>query len=138
MRRLVYLLWLTVLPLLATRCPAKNKAAAATSPARATSPVPAPATAACPPDKIRAKIAELKAQPKANPAFEVWSYTYKGQLVYLVTADCCDQYTTVYDACLNMLCAPSGGFTGRGDGQCPDFNEKATDKKLVWRDPRQE
>lgn len=133
MRRLVYLIWLTVLPLLAARCPAKNSAAAATNPASAASQAPAPT---CPPDKIQTKIAELKAQPKANPAYEVWEYKYQGQRVYLVTADCCDQYTTVYDACLNMLCAPSGGFTGRGDGLCPDFNEKATDKKLVWRDPR--
>jgi hypothetical protein len=133
MRRLVYLIWLTALPLLAARCPAQNSAAAATSPAGATRPAQAPA---CPPDKIQTKIAELKAQPKANPAYEVWAYKYQGQQVYLVTADCCDQYTTVYDACLNVLCAPSGGFTGRGDGLCPDFNEKATDKKLVWRDPR--
>jgi len=136
MRRLVYLIWLGALPLLATRCPAKNKAAAAI-PARGAKQAPASA-AACPPDKIQAKIAELKAQPKANPAYEVWEYKYQGQQVYLVTADCCDQYTTVYDACLNVLCAPSGGFTGRGDGRCPDFNEKATDKKLVWRDPRKE
>jgi hypothetical protein len=132
MRRLVYLIWLGILPLLAARCPAKNKAAA---PAGATRPA-ATAAAECPPDKIQTKIAELKAQPKANPAYEVWEYKYQGQKVYLVTADCCDQYTTVYDACLNVLCAPSGGFTGRGDVQCPDFNEKATDKKLVWRDPR--
>lgn len=137
MRRLVYLIWLTTLPLLAARCPAQNKATAAASPAYTAGQAPAPA-AACPPDKIQTKIAELKAQPKANPAYEVWEYQYRGQKVYLVTADCCDQYTTVYDACLNVLCAPSGGFTGRGDGKCPDFNEKATDKKLVWRDPRKE
>jgi hypothetical protein len=134
MRRLVYLIGLAALPLLASRCPAKNKSAAATNPAGAAAPAAAPA--ACPPDKIQTKIAELKAQPKANPAYEVWEYKYQGQQVYLVTADCCDQYTTVYDTCLNVLCAPSGGFTGRGDGRCPDFNEKATDKKLVWRDPR--
>lgn len=127
MRRLVYLVWLGALPLLASRCPAKNKAAAAEKTAT---------TADCPPAKIQAKIAELKAQPKANPAYEVWECKYQGQKVYLVSADCCDQFVTVYDACLNLLCAPSGGFTGRGDGQCPDFNEKATDKKLVWRDPR--
>jgi len=121
MRRFAYLVWLGALQLLAARCPSKNKAAGA---------------ADCPPNRIEAKIAELKAQPKANPAYEVWSYKYKGQQVYLVTADCCDQYNTVYDACLNVLCAPTGGFTGRGDGQCPDFSEQATDKKLVWRDPR--
>ncbi len=130
MRRLVYMIWLAALPLLATRCPAKNKAATAASQA-------APAARAdCPPAKLEAKIAELKTQPKANPAYEVWEYKYQGQKVYLISAPCCDNYATLYDACLNVLCAPSGGFTGRGDGLCPDFNEKATDKKLVWRDPR--
>ena len=126
MRRLVYLAWMGALPLLATRCPAQNKAAAAQT----------KATAQCPPDGIKAKIAELQAQPKANPSYEIWEYKYQGQKVYLITADCCDQYTTVYDACLHTLCAPSGGFTGRGDGLCPEFNKQATDKKLVWRDPR--
>jgi hypothetical protein len=137
MRRLVSLLGLAALPLLAARCPAQNKAAAAASPARGAGQASVSATP-CPPDKIQTKIAELKAQPKANPAYEVWEYQYQGQRVYLVTADCCDQYTTVYDACLNVLCAPSGGITGRGDGKCPDFNEKASEKKLVWRDPRKE
>ena len=90
----------------------------------------------CPPTGIQAKIAELKAKPKANPAYEVWAYKYQGHKVYLVTADCCDQYSTLYDECMQVLCAPSGGFTGRGDGHCPQFAQEATDKKLVWRDPR--
>lgn len=127
MKRLVYLACMGTLPLLATRCPAQNKATNAQTQAAATP---------CPPEGIKAKIAELQAQPKANPSYEIWEYKYQGQKVYLISADCCDQYNTVYDACLRPLCAPSGGFTGRGDGQCPDFNEKATDKKLVWRDPR--
>jgi len=130
MRRLVSLIWLVTLPLLASRCPAKNKAATA---AHQTAPT---TTADCPPAKIQAKIAELKAAPKASPAYEVWECKYMGQKAYLISAPCCDNYNTLYDTCLNALCAPSGGFTGRGDGQCPDFNEKATDKKLVWRDPR--
>jgi hypothetical protein len=127
MRRLVYLIGLVALPLLASRCPTKNKAEAAAANATA---------ADCTPAKIQARIAELKAQPKANPAYEVWECNYMGQKAYLISAPCCDNYTTLYDTCLNVLCAPSGGFTGHGDGQCPDFNEKSTDKKLVWRDPR--
>jgi len=118
MRRFLRLACLGILPLLAFRCPSKSSAPG------------------CPPGGIQKKIAELKAQPKANPAYEVWAYKYQGQTVYLISAPCCDNYNTVYDECLNVLCAPSGGFTGRGDGLCPDFNEKATDKKLVWRDPR--
>ncbi|RZK15394.1 MAG: hypothetical protein EOO56_22925 [Hymenobacter sp.] len=90
----------------------------------------------CPADGIQTKIAELQAKPKGNPAYEVWAYKYQGRRVYLVTSSCCDQYITLYDACLNVLCAPSGGLTGHGDGGCPQFYQEATDKQLVWRDPR--
>ncbi|AWM33636.1 DUF6970 domain-containing protein [Hymenobacter nivis] len=85
---------------------------------------------------IQAKIAELEALPKSNPAYEVWQYTFRGQPVYLVTAPCCDQYETLYDACLNVLCAPGGGLSGQGDGRCPEFYRLAADRQLVWRDPR--
>ncbi len=93
-------------------------------------------TPECQGRSIQTIIDELKAKPKANPAAEVWAYTYQNQKVYRVTADCCDQYETLYDACLNVLCAPSGGFGGGGDGRCPQFYQDATDKQLVWRDPR--
>jgi hypothetical protein len=85
---------------------------------------------------IQTKIAELQALPKGNPAYEVWQYAYQGRKVYLVTSSCCDQYITLYDECLNVLCAPSGGFTGKGDGRCPEFYQLSTDRQLVWRDPR--
>ena len=85
---------------------------------------------------VQTKIAELQAQPKGNPAYEMWQYTFHSQKVYLVTATCCDQYDTLYDECLNVLCAPSGGFSGKGDEQCPEFYQLSTDRQLVWRDPR--
>lgn len=43
----------------------------------------------------------------------------EGQIVYLHMALCCDQFNKAYDADGRYLCAPSGGFTGRGDGRCP-------------------
>lgn len=43
----------------------------------------------------------------------------EGQIVYLHMALCCDQFDKAYDANGRYLCAPSGGFTGRGDGRCP-------------------
>lgn len=43
----------------------------------------------------------------------------EGQLVYLHMALCCDQFNKAYDADGRYLCAPSGGFTGQGDGRCP-------------------
>jgi len=97
---------------------------------------PTPA-AARPTGGLQAKIAELQAKPKGNPAYTIWSYSWQGQKVYLASEQtCCDQYLTLYDECFRALCAPSGGFSGKGDGRCPQFYQDATDQQLVWRDPR--
>ena len=88
------------------------------------------------PDAIQAKIAELKRQPKQNPPAAVYSYLYHGQVVYTISSDCCDQFNYLYDKDLNIICAPSGGLTGRGDGRCPDFTTAATQEHLLWRDSR--
>jgi hypothetical protein len=92
------------------------------------------------PDSSRAlgaKIAELQAKPKGNPAYTIWAYTWNGQRVYLASDQtCCDQFTTLYDECFNALCAPSGGITGKGDGRCTEFYQQATNQQLVWRDSR--
>lgn len=121
MRKLRLLGWALVssLPLLALQCSDSNRE-------------PAPECSA----SIQTKITELQALPKGNPGYEVWQYTYQGHKVYLVTSSCCDDYTTLYDECLNVLCAPSGGFTGKGDGRCPEFYQLSADRQLVWRDPR--
>jgi hypothetical protein len=68
-----------------------------------------------------------------NPPLEIWSYQYNNQLVYLTIGDCCDQYDRVYTSDCTLLCAPSGGITGKGDGKCPNFNEVAADGKLIWK-----
>jgi hypothetical protein len=70
---------------------------------------------------------------KVNAPLEIWAYKYNNQAVFLAVADCCDQYNFLYDSKCNQLCAPSGGFSGSGDGKCADFNDKATDGKLVWK-----
>jgi hypothetical protein len=96
-------------------------------------------TGSCPSggEALSAKIAELQARPKGNPAYAIWAYTWNGQRVYLVSeATCCDQFSTLYDECFKSICAPSGGITGKGDGSCPDFQQQATNQQLVWRDSR--
>lgn len=72
-----------------------------------------------------------------EPVREILRYTYQGQTVYLFPdPDCCDRFRTVYDENGWPFCAPLGGSGGGGDGQCPDFFEAATDRTLVWRDPK--
>ena len=85
---------------------------------------------------IEQKITEIKAQPKWNPPAEVNEYMYKDKRVFLFSSPCCDQYNMLYDENCTALCAPSGGFTGKGDNKCPDFNEMAKHVRLVWKDER--
>jgi len=48
------------------------------------------------------------------------SVTFEGKRGYLIPSPCCDRYDYLYDSNGVILCAPSGGFTGGGDGSCPD------------------
>ena len=81
-------------------------------------------------------IHKFQSQPVGNPPESIWRYTYRGQVVYYVPAQCCDQYSTLYDAMGNVLCAPDGGLTGQGDGQCPDFAAQRSGETLIWQDTR--
>ncbi|MFN8310063.1 MAG: hypothetical protein U0T73_08875 [Chitinophagales bacterium] len=88
------------------------------------------------PDCIQKKIEAMKNEPVRNPPGSVWRYSYKGRTVYYIPAQCCDQYSELYDDQCNLLCHPDGGFTGKGDGTCTDFATAATGKTEVWTDPR--
>ena len=68
-----------------------------------------------------------------HPPLEIWRYRYDGKTVYFALSDCCDFPNPVYDQNCKMICAPSGGFSGKGDGKCPDFFDKAKDGVMVWK-----
>lgn len=81
-------------------------------------------------------IHKMGSDQVGNPPQSIWSYEYNGQLVYFVPAQCCDMYSNLYDASGNVICAPDGGFTGKGDGKCTDFLDKRTNEQLIWQDSR--
>jgi len=85
---------------------------------------------------IQQKIEQIQKEPKWNPPAEVNEFSYEGKQVYLFSSPCCDQYNNLYDRECNLICAPSGGYTGKGDRKCMDFFEKAKLVKLVWKDQR--
>ncbi|MGZ3957541.1 MAG: DUF6970 domain-containing protein [Flavisolibacter sp.] len=85
---------------------------------------------------IQQKIDSIRKEPRWNPPAEVREYLYRGIRVYYFSSNCCDQYNTVYDENCGYIGAPSGGFTGRGDGKCPGFTDSAKQIRLVWRDDR--
>ena len=70
---------------------------------------------------------------RSNPPLEIWSYLYNEEIVYLVIADCCDQYDIAYNSSCSVICSPGGGFSGQGDGKCPDFYSKAKKGILIWK-----
>jgi hypothetical protein len=88
------------------------------------------------PKCIQVKIDSIKKLPRFNPPAEVSQYEYNSKQVFLFSSDCCDQYNVLVDVSCNYVCAPSGGFTGKGDMKCNDFAEKAKLVKLVWKDER--
>src|SRR5690348_3106905 len=69
---------------------------------------------------IQQKIDQIKKEPKWNPPAEVHEYIYNGKRVFYFSSKCCDQYNVVYDENCNYVCAPSGGYTGKGDMKCED------------------
>ncbi|HEY1022945.1 MAG TPA: hypothetical protein VGE06_11565 [Flavisolibacter sp.] len=86
---------------------------------------------------VQARIDAIKKEPKWNPPASVTEYRYGGRTVYRFSSPCCDQYNEVWDAECNYICAPGGGFTGKGDQKCTDFNDKAERVKVVWKDERE-
>lgn len=88
------------------------------------------------PDCIQQMVKDFQSKPKQNPPASIYQYDYNGQKVYYVTAPCCDQMNTLYDANCAVICHPDGGFTGKGDGKCPDFNATKSNEVLIWKDDR--
>jgi hypothetical protein len=88
------------------------------------------------PQCILDKIAFFQSEAKANPPRAIYQYQYNEKIVYYISAPCCDIYPELFDNNCNLLCAPDGGFTGKGDGKCTDFNKTKSNEKLIWHDKR--
>lgn len=86
-----------------------------------TFPVVSAALPACV-DSIITKAGKDQPPVKAE---KVELYSWDGKQVYLITWQCCDFFNEVYDNNCKRICAPSGGITGRGEGNCPDFVKNA-------------
>jgi hypothetical protein len=56
--------------------------------------------------------------------------------VYFLPQRCCDIMGVLYRADGSVMCRPDGGFTGTGDGRCPDFFVERKNERIVWRDAR--
>jgi hypothetical protein len=88
------------------------------------------------PQCIRTMVDEAASAPVTNPPSSVIEYEYKESTVYYVPPSCCDVSSTLLDAQCKVICAPDGGFTGAGDGKCPDFFAVAKRQRTIWQDSR--
>lgn len=69
---------------------------------------------------IKQQIAAYEMPTDQTPSRVTRSVIYAGKRAYLIPSPCCDRFDYLYDSSGAILCAPSGGFAGRGDGSCPD------------------
>jgi hypothetical protein len=88
------------------------------------------------PKWVQNLVATYQRDSVGNPPQSIWQYEYNGQTVYYVPPQCCDQFSTLYAASGEVICAPDGGFTGHGDGKCSDFFQERKNEKLIWEDSR--
>ncbi len=83
-------------------------------------------------------ISWLKAKKEAfeklmgSTRIEIHSYFYNNETVFLIDdcMSCADALTVIYNCSGEKICE-FGGIDGRNT--CPDFKDKATNKKLLWR-----
>lgn len=87
------------------------------------------------PKCIDKKIKKFRKEAVTNPPRQVWEWRVDGKTYYYITSPCCDQYNYLYDDHCKQVCAPEGGFTGAGDGNCPNFSGNI-EKTLIWEDNR--
>ncbi len=87
------------------------------------------------PSCIEQKIEGIIDDPVTNPPAQVWRWEADGQIFYYITSDCCDQFNYLYNENCEIICAPDGGISGEGDGNCPDFTTEI-EKTLIWEDSR--
>lgn len=82
---------------------------------------------------IKEYIEETKKSPFPTKAM-ITQYTYKGEIVYMVDGcyQCPDAMSTLYNIKKEKLCT-FGGMLPSLNNTCPDFTEKATDKKVLWK-----
>lgn len=72
-----------------------------------------------------------KIEKEEGDSYSVWEWKVDGKVFYYISSPCCDKFNWLYDNNCNKVCAPDGGISGQGDGNCPQFEGKI-EKTLVW------
>ena len=79
-------------------------------------------------------VKELKKNKREGLEYtQVWRWKADGKTYYYLSRpeSCYDCFNLLYDDNCNQICAPDGGITGKGSGDCPSF-DTGVEKVLVW------
>ena len=85
---------------------------------------------------LQQRLAEYERMDAAARPVAVRSWVDQGRTFYYIVAGCCDRFNEVYDQNGRYVCAPDGGYTGRGDGKCVGLNQRQS-MQSVWPQTRQ-
>jgi ABC-type amino acid transport substrate-binding protein len=91
---------------------------------------------------LQVKIWDYQSRQAVNPPRKIIKTTFEGKPVYYVPPVCCNIPSELYAEDGTLICYPSGGFTGAGDGKCPKFKLEYVDlvkdnkTSIIWEDKR--
>jgi ABC-type amino acid transport substrate-binding protein len=91
---------------------------------------------------LQVKIWDYQSRQAVNPPRKIIKTTFEGKPVYYVPPVCCDIPSELYAEDGKLICYPSGGITGAGDGKCPKFKLEYVDlvkdnkTSIIWEDKR--
>ena len=90
-------------------------------------------TSLVPKDQVPECIQQKITKQQNNCLKKVIRYHYRKKVVYLFSRKKCpDAYHPLYDKNCEKVCVPFGGMSGKGNGECPEFEQNATKKELIW------
>lgn len=88
------------------------------------------------PNCIENKIRINKKRLVQDPAVSVWQWKVDGKTYYHFLTDCCDRLNYLYDNKCKLVCSPDGGFSGKGNEDCPQFFGEI-ERTLIWEADRE-
>ena len=78
---------------------------------------------------------EISRLTSLQETFLIKKCLYKNRIVYYIyisKKNCYDCYESgLYTQNKRSICVPDGGFSGRGNGECPDFLEEKKDCLII-------
>ncbi len=88
------------------------------------------------PGCMEKKIRQLELGPALDSAFSITMITTTTgeKYFYFPPPQCCDFFSELYDSQCNLVCNPDGGFSGQGQGVCPEY--LVLKKEVIWKDKR--